>query len=130
MPLVDATYLIALLDATDQWHPRALQAFPMLRKRQPWRVHALVLAETLTLIGARHGGKAARRAYDMVADATERLLPDAAALEGGMEAHVRFDGTLSFSDALTVHYAEALEDREILSFDADFDRKGVHRLPR
>jgi len=130
MPLLDASYLVGLLDASDQWHERARRSFPSLSKRRPWRIHTLALGETLTIIGARYGGKAIRDAFERIADTTQRLSPDDAAIEGGLQAQVRFDGVLSFSDALTVHYAEQLDDREILSFDADFDRKGLTRLPK
>jgi len=46
-----------------------------------------------------------------------------------MREHLRYDGTLSFADAHSLWLMASLGIREILSFDADFDKaSGVDRI--
>lgn len=129
MPFADASFLVALMDQGDQWHPRAQNAAPSLMRAVPWRTHALALGEVVAVIGSRRGGKAARMAYEMVRDTTELTMPTLSDLDEAMAHVVRHDGALSLSDALFVHYAARHDDATILSFDADFDKTGLRRLP-
>ncbi len=130
MPLVDASFLVGLLDADDPWHDRAREHAATLLERRPWRIHALALAEVVAIIGSRYGGTEAREAYWMVEDTMELHLPDHHDLDDAMDLVVHYDGSLSLSDTLTLHLMREHGDQVVLSFDSDFDKAGVERLPR
>ncbi|HLE46698.1 MAG TPA: PIN domain-containing protein [Candidatus Thermoplasmatota archaeon] len=128
MPLFgDASFFIALADPKDRWHDSAVRLLPWAEGRKPLHVHALVLAEVVAVIGSAKGGKAARAAYDALRTDARVHLPSISDLDDSMELVVRFDGRLSLSDALSLELMGRLGVREILSFDADFDGKGVTR---
>ncbi|HEX9708680.1 MAG TPA: PIN domain-containing protein [Candidatus Thermoplasmatota archaeon] len=129
MPFVDASFFVALMDARDLWHEAARRAAPRLMRKSPWRTHTLALGEVIAVIGSRAGGRAARDAYDAIRDTTDVWAPTVAELDAAMPLVVRFDGSLSLSDALFVHAMEGEPHATILSFDDDFDKAGVRRLP-
>jgi predicted nucleic acid-binding protein len=129
VPFVDASFLVALLDARDQWHKAAKRAAPRLMRKRPWRTHGLALGEVVAVIGARAGGRAARDAYDCIRDTMDVWIPALADLDAAMRHVARFDGALSLSDALFVQAMAQEGDAAILSFDSDFDKAGLRRLP-
>jgi predicted nucleic acid-binding protein len=129
LPYVDSSFLVALLDTRDRWHPVARRAAPPLLKQRPWRTHTLAMGEVLAVIGSRSGGHAARDAYDAVRDTVDTWAPSLADLDAAMPYVVRFNGALSLSDALFISRMEREEDPTILSFDRDFDKAGLRRLP-
>lgn len=129
MPLfADASYYIALMRPSDQWHRAALHLMETAEDRGPLHTTVLVLAEVLAQVGAAQGGKAAQRAYEAIVDDGVIHYPDAAAVHESMGLVVRYDGRLSLADAVTLHLMERAGARELLSFDRDFDGKGVQRL--
>jgi predicted nucleic acid-binding protein len=129
LPFVDASFLVALLDERDQWHRAAKRAAPRLLRRRPWITHALALGEVIAIIGSRAGGRAARDAYDTIRDTMDIWIPTLADLDAAMPHVVRFDGALSLSDALFVQSMAGSDGDAILSFDSDFDKAGLRRLP-
>lgn len=129
MPFVDASFLVALLDRSDQWHEAAKRTASKLKRQRPWSTHALALGEVIAVIGSRAGGRAARDAYDVIRDTMEIAVPTLADLDASMPYVVRFDGALSLSDALFVRSMAQQDDASILSFDSDFDKAKVRRLP-
>ena len=58
MIFADSSYFVALADARDQWHEDALR----VRRNVPqdFLVSELVVAESVTIVGSRGGGKPAR----------------------------------------------------------------------
>lgn len=131
MLLADASFLVALLDPADQWRMKAALAAPQYAKRAPWRTHNLALGEVVAVIGSRRGGKDARRAYEMVRDTLDVVVPSLQEMDEAMAIVVQSDGALSLSDALLVLWArEGGAKAAILSFDSGFDTAGVKRLPR
>lgn len=129
MPVfIDASFMTALADPRDPWHPAVQALKPEVDARRPFHVHALAVAEVVANIGSRRGGTAARHAYEAMRDDMVLHLPTAEDLDESMELIVRFDGGLSLSDA----YALLVVEREgldaIVSFDDDFDKAGVERI--
>ncbi len=116
------------MNAGDHWHDRAVALVPFVERHGPVATHALVVAEVVALLGARGGGKAARTGCAMIHDAARVRVPTAVDLDAAMDIVVRYDGGLSLCDALSLHYVADEDVRDILSFDADFDGKGVRRV--
>lgn len=129
MPVfADTTFFVALMDDEDRWHAAAKALLPYAQKRLPLHVHALAVGEVVAIVGSHHGGKAARQAYAMLKDTTTIHAPSVDDLDAAMEHVLRYDGTLSLSDALYLHLMAREGASHILSFDADFDGKGVERV--
>lgn len=129
MPLfADASYFIALTDPEDQWHAGARRLVRVAERRAPLETHALVVGEVVAVVGSSAGGKAARQAYEGMRDNAIVHVPALDDLDEAMHDVVRYDGTLSLSDTLSLHLMRRRGIRDILSFDRDFDGKGVRRL--
>jgi predicted nucleic acid-binding protein len=125
--LVDASYFIGVADAKDRWHRDALRLRSRLRGAVV--VSAFVLAEVVTVVGARRGGKAASVLLEYMTDNCRIEFPDAKLLPEVAAVHLRYDGTISFADAHSIYLMESLEISQILSFDADFDKvTGIERV--
>ena len=67
--------------------------------------------------------------YHYFADNCDPVFIDEKILNGGMSVFLRYDGTLSVSDAVSVFIMERENVSRILSFDADFDKvEGIVRV--
>lgn len=124
---IDASYWVGLTDARDQWHPRAVA----LRGRVPKNpaVLDLAVAEAVTIVGSRRGGKPARALYQFFCDSCRIVCADAELLGSAVDRTVSRDGGLSVTDAATIEAMRRDSETEILSFDADFDGiAGVTRV--
>lgn len=127
MAFGDASYFIGILDARDQWHLAAIKLAGAVTGRL--RVTDVAMGETITLVGARSGGKGARQAYNLFLDACDIVWTGPTEFEQAMHYHTRHDGRLSTSDCLTVAAMVAARDSQVLSFDSDFDLiRGIERL--
>lgn len=124
----DTTFFVALMDEDDRWHEAAKALLRFAEKRTPLHVHALAVGEVVAVVGSHQGGKAAREAYTMLKDTTHVHVPTVEDLDAAMEHVLRYDGTLSLSDALYLHLMAREGARQIISFDRDFDGKGVERV--
>jgi len=124
MILVDSSIFIALADKKDQWHNAAKELAPRL-KSENIIVSDLIIAEVLTVIGKRCGGKPAEELYHFFLDSCTIPPLDDEAREGAVRICVRFDGRLSLSDALSLWLMEQKGISCIFSFDSDFDRAGT-----
>jgi predicted nucleic acid-binding protein len=124
---VDASFWVAIADSRDQWHSRAEE----LQKHvvPGVRVMDLAAAEALTIVGSLRGGKPARELYAVFCDSCSLVYVDAELFDSAMERHLTHDGRLSVTDCATVEAMIRSNDRELLSFDSDFDSvRGIHRL--
>ena len=127
MILADSSYFVALADERDRWHEDALRVREAAGR--DYLVHDLVVAEALTIVGARQGGKPARTLYEYFTDACELAFADAGLLEDAMALHLRYDGSLSVADCVSLALMERRHLRTIVSFDRDFDKvRGLRRI--
>ncbi len=127
MAFGDASYFIGILDRRDQWHEAAVRLSGSVTGRL--HVTDVAMGETITLVGARSGGKSARRAYDLFLDACDIVYTGAAEFAEAMSYHTRYDGRLSTSDCLLVVAMVSANDPQVLSFDSDFDLvRGIERI--
>jgi uncharacterized protein len=123
MILVDSSVFIALADKSDQWHTAAKGLLPRM-KSETIVVSDLIIAEVLTVIGKRCGGKPVEELYHFFLDSCDIIPLDEEARDGAVRVSVRFDGKLSLSDSLSIWMMEKNGISCIFSFDSDFDRVG------
>ena len=128
MIFVDSSFFIGLIDRKDQWHPAAKAILPVLTG-ETVLISDLVIVESVTIIGRRSGGKAGEQLYHYFVDNCDLVLSDEKILKGGMSVFLRYDGTLSVSDAVSVFIMQKKNIDRILSFDSDFDKvQGIVRI--
>lgn len=128
MILVDSSFFIALADRKDQWHVQAKKLQASLAG-ETVIISDLIVAEAVTIIGKRSGGKAGEHLYHFFIDNCDIIFVDEQSLKGGMSVFLRYDGTLSVSDAVSVSIMAKKDIDRILSFDSDFDKvEGISRL--
>ncbi len=120
MIFADSSYFIAIADRRDQWHKRAVKISKNVDTEL--LVTNLVVAESVTAVGARGGGKAGLAVYEYISDNCEVVFVTRDMLEDAMDIYLKYDGTLSVADAVTVLVMKKRGIKEILSFDSDFDK--------
>jgi len=128
MILVDSSVFIALADRKDQWHTQAKKLTDIL-SHEPIIISDLIIAEVLTVIGKRSGGKAGERLYHYFIDNCRIISADEKILQESVPVYVHYDGALSLSDAVSVCIMKRNNIKKILSFDSDFDKiEGIVRI--
>lgn len=123
----DSSYFVALADVKDRWHEDALRVRGSVP--QEFFLSDFVVAEAVTIIGSRRGGKPARTMYEYFMDSCEVDFADGDLLRDGMIHHFRYDGRLSVADCVSLAIMDRRRARDIVSFDSDFDRvRGIRRV--
>ncbi|WP_456473734.1 type II toxin-antitoxin system VapC family toxin [Candidatus Pyrohabitans sp.] len=124
---MDSSYFIAIADKKDQWHKRAKELSKNVDDELV--VTDLIISESVTAVGARGGGKAGQAVYEYISDNCEVTFVTMDMLEKAMEIFLKYDGTLSVADAVSVYVMSFRNIKSILSFDSDFDKvKSITRL--
>jgi predicted nucleic acid-binding protein len=126
--LVDAGFLVAIINRRDAFHPWATAQAPRLPP--PWRCCDAVLSEAFFLLGA-HGLPA------LAALLREGAVLSSFHLDNDVEEVVALmlkyaDVPMSFADACLVRMTEALTDPILLTTDRDFRiyrRRGRQIIP-
>jgi hypothetical protein len=123
--LVDASALIALLDADDWAHEPCVEALKGIR--DPLATVWPALTEAMHLLADTSAGPAAL--CDMIADGVLKIVAQAEADVGRMKQLMQKyrDLPMDFADAALVCAAEREQLTRILTFDTHF---AVYRLPR
>jgi predicted nucleic acid-binding protein len=122
--LIDTGAILAILDASDEWHGACVEALSSLRL--PLATTAAVLAELFHMVGDDRRGIAAawsflRSGAVVLAPVEERDLPS---LETLMKRYA--DRPMDFADATLVHIAERDSLTTVFTVDqADF---GIYRI--
>ncbi len=89
----------------------------------------LVVAEVVTIIGGRRGGKPAQTLYEYFVDEGVIEFLDEALFREARAHHLRYDGSLSLADCISVVLLSRHHIRDIVSFDRDFDKvRGIRRI--
>ena len=127
MIVVDSSYFVALADSKDRWHRDALRVKASVP--QDFLVNDLVVAEAVTIVGARRGGRPAQVLYQYFMDECEVEFLEEVLLREAMGHHLLYDGNLSVADCVSIALMTRHGIRKILSFDRDFDRvRGIERV--
>lgn len=127
MILGDSSYFVALADRQDRWHPDALRVKESVP--QDFLVTDLIVAEAVTIVGSRRGGRPSKALYEYFIDSCDIEFVEERLLRDAMVHHLRYDGRLSVADCVTLAVMGRRGVREVVSFDHDFDRvKGLRRI--
>ena len=128
MIIVDSSYFIGLVDKRDQWHKNAL-ALKKYFESEEVVITDLIVSEVLTEIGQRKGGKEGHLIYQFFKDNCKIIYSTEQDFESAEKIYLNFDGKLSISDSLAVHYIYEMAINKIISFDSDFDKiKNITRI--
>lgn len=127
MIVADSSYFVALADRKDRWHREAVRVRGSVP--QEFLVSDLVLAEVVTIIGDRRGGKPAQTLYEYFIDECELEFVSEDLLRDAVAVHFQYDGGLSVADCASVVLMTRRGIRDIVSFDRDFDKvRGIRRI--
>lgn len=124
---VDSSYFIAFADKADRWHNAAVKLSGNLKADFVISDH--VIAEAVSTIGRRGGGKAGMDLYEFLVNNRHVVYVDEELLKQSMEIYLKYDGTLSVADAVSLEIMRRRGIKKIVSFDADFDKvTGITRI--
>lgn len=127
MIFADSSYFIALAREKDRWHKDALKLAGKIN--DSFLVSDLIISESVTLVGSLEGGKAGKLLYEYFIDDCEIEFIDSEMLAKGMETFLKYDGSISLADAVSVEIMKEYNIKKILSFDGDFDKvKEIERV--
>ncbi|MBY0496474.1 MAG: PIN domain-containing protein [Cyanobacteria bacterium] len=122
----DTSGLLALLNAKDENHGRAKDAFATLRTRQvPLICTSFVLVEAYALFGRRLGIDAVRRFRADFAPLLDVVWVDQALHDEGLDFLLdRRRRTVSLVDAVSFVTMRQRQMTEVFAFDAHFEQEG------
>ena len=121
MIFLDTTFLLRYFNSNDQWHESALKISDTVDKKDKI-VSNLIIAETMASIGSLLGGTAGKIVYDHILDNYTVYDENRALYNKAMNTFLKYDGTLSLADSVSIEIMAELEIYEIASFDEDFDK--------
>jgi len=128
MILVDSSVFIALADARDQWHDASKNLTRYLDGEEIV-ISDLIVAEVVTVVGSRAGGKEGMQVFHYFLDNCEIMYGDESLIQHAMKIFLQYDGVLSLSDAFSVLIMNMRGITKIISFDSDFDKvRGILRI--
>lgn len=127
MIFADSSYFIALAREKDRWHKDALKLAEKIN--DTLLVSDLVISESVTMVGSLEGGKAGKLLYEYFIDNCKIEFIYSEMLAKGMETFLKYDGSISLADAVSVEMMKENRIKKIISFDGDFDKvKEIERL--
>lgn len=118
---VDTSFIVAFVNKKDQWHPKTHTIADEIESEEKI-ISNLVISETLTLLGKRFGGKIIKPVYNnmkdnyIIFDETRKLY------DNSVNTQLKYDGTISLADSVSVEIMKELKINKIVSFDSDFDK--------
>jgi predicted nucleic acid-binding protein len=120
MIFADSSYFIALAREKDRWHHDALRVAG--KNKDSFLVSDLIISESVTLVGSLEGGKAGKLLYEYFIDNCKIEFVDREMLSKSMEMFLKYDGSISLADAVSVEMMKEKRVKKIISFDGDFDK--------
>lgn len=121
MIFIDSSFFIAAINKKDQWHKKAGEILPIIKNEEKI-TSGLILSESVTLVGSLFGGKIGLNLFNYIIDNYEIRYADKDLSFNAMEIFLKYDGTLSFADSVSVRIMKDLGIENIVSFDSDFDK--------
>lgn len=112
----------------DQWHEEAVKIINKI-DREEKVTSDLMVAEIVTSLGDRAGGKAAINVFNYLEDNFTVISTDFEFLKSVKELYLKYDGALSVADISALKIMNNMEINRIASFDSDFDKvEGIVRI--
>ncbi|MDI6644325.1 MAG: PIN domain-containing protein [Methanobacteriaceae archaeon] len=128
MIFIDSSFFIAVINRKDQWHEKAGEILPIIENEEKI-TSDLTLSESVTLVGNLFGGKTGLKLFNYILDNYEVRYVDKDLTFDAMDIFLKYDGTLSFADSVSVKVMKDLKLERIVSFDSDFDKvEGIIRI--
>jgi hypothetical protein len=125
---IDSSFFIGLVLETDKWHEQALKLIPKLEKSSKM-VSGIIISETVTMVGSRSVGKAGKMVYDYIMEDCTVFSEEKSVYNDAIQTYLKYDGSLSFTDSVTLEIMDIFNIHEVVSFDSDFDKvNGVIRI--
>lgn len=116
------------MNKKDQWHQNAGEILPIIKNEEKI-ISELILSESVTLIGSLFGVKTGLKLFNYILDNHEIHYLDKNLIFDAMEIFLKYNGTLSFADSVSVQIMKDLQIEKIVSFDSDFDKvKKIMRI--
>ncbi|NYB51212.1 MAG: PIN domain-containing protein [Methanobacteriaceae archaeon] len=121
MIFIDSSFFIAAINKKDQWHEKAGEILPIIRNEEKI-TSELILSESVTLVGSLFGGKTGLKLFNYILDNHEVRYVDKELSFNSMNTFLKYDGTLSFADSVSIEIMRDLQIERMVSFDSDFDK--------
>jgi len=104
------------------------EILPIIRNEEKI-TSGLILSESVTLAGSLFGGKTGLKLFNYILDNHEVRYVDKELSFNSMNTFLKYDGTLSFADSVSVEIMKDLQIERMVSFDSDFDKvDGIMRI--
>jgi predicted nucleic acid-binding protein len=130
--IIDANFLVALMDERDIWHPKAVTIVNALRAKEAKAVYLdCVLNEVISVLGRRFEERGRTNEFSEVLKKLKILVPERLItwvyprvpelyneILNLIDEH---NGRLNFHDALIALTSKEMVIENIVSFDSDFD---------
>ncbi|MBR0472198.1 MAG: PIN domain-containing protein [Methanosphaera sp.] len=113
--------MVGLFVENDTWHENAEKLYYKYEKEEMY-ISNLVIAEAITLMKLHLDTKEIREIYYNL-PYYFKILDDSKYYDEAMETFVKYNGTISFFDAMYITIMKNNQIYEIISFDKDFDNK-------
>jgi predicted nucleic acid-binding protein len=125
---LDSSYFIALAIDKDQWHKNIPQIHDQIEKQEQI-TSLLTLSESLNIVGSLKGGKAGKLLYEYITKTNKIIHPTENTSLNAIGKFLKYNGTLSYADVVSLEIMEEKGINTIVSFDSDFDKvKGIKRI--
>ena len=126
MKIADSSFLIALFDKYDQYHSQAKE----LQKVNPnIAITSAILWETVEYFIRKEGNKSGTDAGKRIFDSRIPILEtDLTVYKNSLDVMEKY-AQLSYCDAISVVALSGFKEKQIISFDSDFDLvPGIERI--
>ena len=120
MIFLDTNFLISFFVKKEDAHKRAVEIAKTIENEEKI-ISKLVIAETITILKQELPTKDIITIYNILQDFT--TVEDTHLFDKGFEQFIKYDGTISFFDAVYIAIMKELDIYKIASFDPDFDNK-------
>ncbi len=123
MIFLDTSYLIAFFVKGEEKHERAVEIAKIIKNEEKI-ISKLVVAETITVLKKKLQTKDITKIYDTLKDFT--TTEDSHLFDKAFKHFIKYDGEISFFDAVYIAIMEDFGIHQIVSFDSDFTgKKGI-----
>jgi len=127
MIFIDSSFFIAIVNKNDNWHNDSVKIAKRIADSEKI-VSNLIISEVITSINTLLGGKLAKLIYDNIKDNYTIVNENRNLYDNSIFKLINFDGTLSFTDCLSLQIMQEMGINQIVSFDSDFDK--INKIKR